>query len=388
MNKAMAAFVVAMVAVASVAGAYVILGAGNQENGGENGNGNIDAAIREDFVLTDIRGRNVEIPGEIDRIIAIGAASLRMVSYFDSIEKIVAVDMQEISGSAMFGGRYFNSSTYRIAFPGLRDLPNIGGSSPINAEAIIAQNPNIVFSSATGIVDLDTMQETLGIPVVAINADLEMDNTDFYLQIALVGKVLDEEARAQELMDGLEGIMGDLANRTEGIVNQRSAYAAGMFFYGGGGLYKTSGDYLPFEFTGVKNVMPSNSAGVGKQPYNTDIETIMENNPEYVFIDSITENDCKDEYSEKKALLDGVSAFSNQKVYTTLVYKNYGTNWENQVVNMYYVGSVVYPELYQDLNIEDKAEEIWGLFFQVELDYEDVAALQNGPGLGAANWWI
>jgi len=339
------------------------------------------------FPVTDIRGREVYVPKNINGIIPLGACSLRIVSYFDSIDKVIAVDMQEKTDSAMFGGAYFESSTYRIAYPTLRDLPSVGSPLPINAEEIILKNPDIVFSSNTNTVELDNMQKTLGIPVIGINADLEMDDPDFNRQLAIVGKVLGEESRANELINGLDEILDDLDVRSAAVTEEKTAYVAGMFFYGGGGLYKTSGDYLPFTYTGVDNVMPSGVSGVGKQPYDTDIENLILKNPQYIFIDSITEGDCKNDYQKDKELLDDVQAFSDNNVYTTLVYKNYGTNWENQVVNMYYVGSVVHPDIYDDINIKQKAEEIWKLFFQVDLNYEDVANLQNGPGLQQADWW-
>ena len=391
MNKKMLVIMtVVILLTAMVAGAYVLMKSETNVDGDgalDETNGNGDDAPRQAFTITDIRGREVAIPGEIHGIIALGACSLRMLSYFDSIDKVVAVDMQEKVDSTMFSGQYFESSTYRVAFPDLRDLPNIGSPSSINVEAIIAEDPDIVFSSTTDVLQLDNMQTALNIPVVAVNADLEMDSIHFYRQITIVGRILGEEDRAQELVDGLEHILEDLARRAAGITTARTAYSAGMFFYGGGGLYKTSGDYLPFAFTGVKNVMPSSVAGVGKQPYNTDIETLIDKNPEFIFIDSITENVCRGDYNDDKILLDDVSAFANQNVYTTLVYKNYGTNWENQVINMYYVGSVVYPEQYEDVNIQDKAEDIWRLFFQVDLSYDEVVGLQNGPGLGNVEWW-
>ncbi len=338
--------------------------------------------------ITDIRGREIQIPEEINSIIALGACALRIISYFDSIDKVIAVDMQEKTDTAMFGGGYFESSTYRIAFPELRELPSIGSHISANVEAIIEQSPDIVFSSTADVSILNGLQQSLGVPVVAVNADLEMDDEDFFNQITIVGKILSEEERAEKLNNELHAIMQDLSSRAENVAEKKTAYVAGMFYYGGGGLLKTSGNYLPFTFTGVQNVMPPSTAGVGKQPYDTDIETLIDKNPEFIFIDSITENGCRDDYYDNRELLDeNLRAFTNQSVYTTLVYKNYGTNWENQVINMYYVGSIVYPELYADINIEEKAEEIWHLFFQKNLDYPDTIEKMNEPGLSNVDWW-
>lgn len=334
--------------------------------------------------MMDMRGRVVSVPTQIDRIIALGANSLRLLTYFDSIEKVVAVEDTGHSREKSVHD-FFYLATYRIARPELRELPSIGSKE--NHEAIIAADPDIVFSSTVDVAALDQLENTLGIPVFAIDADVELGDTDRFLdQFRLVGGVLGEEERAAELVGGVQEILGDLNARAERIDEPKRAYAGGMMFYGPADLLRTTGDYAPFDFTKSVNVMPTNPIG-NLQPYMTTLEELIRANPDYVFIDAANNVLSMNGYRANQAVLDEqVAAFANREVYTTLVYKYYGTNWENQIINIYFVGTVLYPEVFSDVSAVAKAEEIWRLFFRVPLAYEEVTAVHT-PGMGRANWW-
>ena len=66
-----------------------------------------------------------------------------------------------------------------------------------------------------------------------------------------------------------------------------------------------------------------------------------------------------------------------------MVYKCYGTNWDNQLINVYYVASVMNANLYS-WNFEDKANEIIQLFYPgTTMTYSDITAGQTGNGCSA-----
>jgi len=150
-----------------------------------------------------------------------------------------------------------------------------------------------------------------------------------------------------------------------------------MMFYGPADLLRTTGDFLPFDLVGAVNVMATNPTG-NRQPYMTSLEDLIAASPDYVFLDAANVTLSQAGYRSNRMILDTlVSAFIDRDVYTTFVYKYYGTNWENQLVNVYYVGKVLYPELYADFTLEEKAAEIWKLFFNVPLSFDEVCAAQN-----------
>ena len=341
-------------------------------------------AAEDAFVVTDMRGRAVTIPGRVDAIIALGAGSLRLASYLDAVDMVVAVEDQG-HGREKTVHDFFHLATYRMARPELRRLPSIGGEA--NHEGIIAAAPDIVISSTVDVAQLDQLQAVLGIPVFAIDADVELtDEARFYLQLRTLGAVLGREERAEILIAGIDAVMKDLAARAARTTEQKRAYAGGMMFFGPADILRTTGDYLPFDRAGAKNVMPTNPAG-NRQPYMTSVEDVAAAAPDYAFIDAANINLSRSGFmTNRKVLEEQVPAFRNREVYSSLVYKYYGTNWENQVINAYFVGGVLYPDAYKDVSFTRKAEEIWKLFFAVPLDYQSVTDFQR-TGPGRVDWF-
>jgi iron complex transport system substrate-binding protein len=119
----------------------------------------------------------------------------------------------------------------------------------------------------------------------------------------------------------------------------------------------------------------------------TSLEDLIAAAPDYIFIDAANVRLSESGFRENRRVLEEqVPAFKNRDVYTTFVYKYYGTNWENQLINVYYVGKILYPDLYDDIRIRQKAEEIWDLFFGVPLDFADVIAQQR-TGPSRVDWF-
>lgn len=336
--------------------------------------------------VTDMRGRSVSVPQKVDSLIALEAGSLRLVSYLDATDKVIAVE-DAGHGREKSDYGFFSLATYRLARPELRNLPSIGSSE--NVEGLIAADPDLIISSQRDVGQLDHLQELTGIPVFAVDVDLELYDTDqFFLQLETLGAILGRFGRSEELASGIQAALQDLAVRSQKVAAPERAYAGGMMYYGPADLLRTTGDYLPFDLTGTVNVMPTNPTG-NRQPYMTSLEDLIAAAPDYVFIDAANVNLSRSGFHDNREVLkELVPAFSAQEVYTTFVYKYYGTNWENQLINVYAVGKILYPRLFADVSIEEKAEEIWDLFFTAEADLDhDTVVSAQGSGVKRVDWF-
>jgi ABC-type Fe3+-hydroxamate transport system substrate-binding protein len=153
-----------------------------------------------------------------------------------------------------------------------------------------------------------------------------------------------------------------------------------MFYYGGASFLKASGNYLPFDYSNITNAI---EPAANKQPYTITLETLISKNPNYIFIDSIGTNTCItviNGYIAQNTGLEDVSAIKDGNIYSTMVYKCYGTNWENRLINSYYVASVMNGNLYS-WSFQDKANEILHLFYpQSTMTYQDIVNAQTGDG--------
>jgi iron complex transport system substrate-binding protein len=349
---------IAIILIASLGVVYILRNKGDNEE--------------SETTVTDALERTVNIPDQIDSIYSIGACSLRLVSYFDAVDKVQAI---ETAGT--FNTRD-DQTYYLINKETFSGLPQVATT----AEAILDLNPSvIVTSTAEDAATADTLQDQTGIPVYVINANVEFGE-DFYSQITSLGTLFGEQDRASELNDGIATMINDITSKAT-TASAESAYACGMFYYGGASFLKGSGNYLPFDYSNVSNAIDPADNG---QPYVITLETLIAANPDYIFIDSIGLSGCIDSITEDinaNTGLEDVSAVENNNIYSTMVYKCYGTNWDNQLVNVYYVASVMNDDLYS-WTFEDKANEIIQLFYPgTTMTYSDIAAAQTGNGCSA-----
>jgi iron complex transport system substrate-binding protein len=319
--------------------------------------------------VTDSLGRTVNVPQQIDSVYCVGACSLRLVSYFDAVDKVKAV---ETAGT--FNTRD-DQTYYLINKEKIASLPQVATT----AEAILNLNPTLIITStAEDTATADTLQTQTNIPVYVINANLEFGDA-FYNQITSLGVLLGESERANELNNGIAQMIGDITSKATAATSE-TAYASGMFYYGGASFLKASGNYLPFDYSNVTNVIEPAANG---QPYVITLETLIAANPDYMFIDSIGLNDCITSingYIDTNTGLDNVSAIKNSNIYSTMVYKCYGTNWENQLINAYYIAATMNGESYS-WTFEDKANEVIDLFYSdSSMTYSNIIAGQSGNG--------
>ena len=357
-TKIYALVAIAIVVIAAIGVVYILT------NNGEN--------EPSETTVTDALGRTVNIPQQLDSIYCIGACSLRLVSYFDAVEKVQAIETAGTFNTLDDQTYYLINKAKFSALPQVATTP----------EAILNLNPSVIITStAEDAATADTLQDQTGIPVYVINADLEFGQ-DFYNQITSLGTLFGEQTRAAELNEGIANMISDITSKST-TASTESAYACGMFYYGGASFLKASGNYLPFDYSNIPNAIEPAANG---QPYTITLETLIAANPDYIFIDSIGLNTCVNSINEDinaNTGLEDVSAVTNNNIYSTMVYKCYGTNWDNQLINVYYVASVMNANLYS-WNFQDKANEIIQLFYPgTTMTYSDITAGQTGNGCSA-----
>ncbi len=323
------------------------------------GNGNEDTA--DTITVTDMWGRNVTVPNEVDRIVCVNAAALRFICYMNGADRVVGVEEHEHGSlAADLGGR-----TYRIANPEFGDLPIIGPIHGGDQELIAAVTPEVIFKCASQASDCDDLQNSLGVPVIGLNmnVDLATRYTLFQQQLRLIGQVLDEDARAEELIDSIELVMDDLEQRTSGIPEESkpTAYVGGVSYSGYHGIDWTCAVYPPFDLTNAKNVIDLEMT-MNKSVGQISIELLPLLNPDIVFIDWGGIALCVEDYSRFEDALETITAFQNGDVYGVLQYNWYATNWDSLLADCYYVGKVLFPDAFADVDPVEKADEIFQLW--------------------------
>lgn len=317
--------------------------------------------------VTDLSGREVEIAVPAKRVVAIGA-SLRLVCYVNGADKVVGIEELEKNNPT---GRPYYMANAEL----LKDLPTIGPGGPEtqpDAEKLVSVKPDVIFSCLTDRAQADELQKKTGIPVVVLDyGTLSTFSQEVYDSLKLIGKIIGEEKRAQEVIDYLEGCQKELNDRTKDIPDSEkpSVYVGGLGMKGAHGIESTYGEYPPFTAINAKNVVDE----TGKAGSVTiDREMLISWNPDILFIDSSGYQLVMDDYKKNPSFYKSLSAVKNGQVYSLISYNWYWTNIETAVADAYYAGKVIYPEKFKDIDPIKKADEIYEFMVGKPL-YEEMA---------------
>ncbi|ACX72833.1 periplasmic binding protein [Methanocaldococcus vulcanius M7] len=308
------------------------------------------------ITITDALGREVKVPVEVDRIVCCGPGCLRMIVYLNATDKVVGVEDAEKKWTPW--GR-----PYRIAHPELANLPTIGQGGPSpkpNPEAILKVKPDVIFATYITKDEADTLQQKTGIPVVVLTYGklATFDNEDLFNSLKLAGKILGKEKRAENVIQFIKKCESDLKNRTGDIPDSKkpTVYVGGIGYKGIHGIDSTECKYPPFELVNAKNVADE----LGREGHVfVSKEQILKWNPDIIFIDEGGLSIVMQDYKKDPAFYNSLKAFKTGNVYGLLPYNFYATNIGTALADAYYIGKVVYPDRFKDIDPEKKADEIY-----------------------------
>lgn len=324
--------------------------------------------VNETKKIVDLVGREVEIPNEINRVVCIGAGALRLYSYIGDLDKLCGVEDVDKDNTGV--GKMLSIRPYKLANNEIfNKLPSCGVGGPQaqspEAEKILSCNPDIVFSLMKDVKTIDTLQSQIKKPVVVFDyGKTEAFDETLYKSIDLMGKVLNKEERSNEVLTYIKNIETNLNDMTKNISDSEkpSMYIACQANWGSKGFESSTANYSIFDVSNIKNVLDKDFTGYQKE---VDLEYLLKVNvPDKIVIDASGLGIFKNQYAdkEKAKLYNSLKAFKNEEVYLQLPYNSYYTNLEIAYVDAYFNASISYPELFKDIDINEKAKEIFEFF--------------------------
>jgi len=322
-------------------------------------------------VVTDMIGREVSVPLNPQRIVCIGAGALRLYSYIGDMTKLCGVENVE-KADTIYGTKLAVRPYRNIYQDVFNALPDCGKGGPddqyAEPEKIIECNPDLVISIMnTDVAATNALQEQIGVPVVRVTYDTANIFSDVVSNsIKLLGKVLNKEDRANDVVNYMNTLKADLVERTSDIAESEkpSVYLGCHSSWGKGGFLSSSANYAIFNLLGVKNAITASDFVTKDNKTLTDLEKLVDIDPDKIIIDLGGLDIMKGEYAldDTAAIYNSLTAMKNGEVYTQFPFNAYYTNIETVYINAYYVGSVVYPDKFSDVNISEKADEIFVQF--------------------------
>lgn len=313
----------------------------------------------------DAAGKALAVPVPVQRVICSGSGCLRLLTYLQAQHMAVAVDDIEVRRDR------FDARPYALANPSFKNLPVFGqfrGYDNPERILMLAPQPQVVFKTYTSSMGYDPLelQQKTGIPVVVLNyGDLGAGRQHLYDSLRMMGHVVGKTGRAEEVITFFENAIADLQRRTAGIAeNMRpSVFVGGIAFKGPHGFQSTEPAYPPFSFVNARNLAGQDAVGSRLQHSDVAREKIVQWNPDYLFVDLSTlrladkANGIEELRSDPAYAM--LSAVRQGRVFGLLPYNWYTQNYGSILANAYYIGSVLYPERFADVDPAAKADEIY-----------------------------
>lgn len=328
------------------------------------------AAELETRIVVDGLGREIEVPAKVETIVTLGNAS-RMATYLGLADKMITVTSGDNNDSIVMAYGYYNHDIWA-------DLPvcSSGGYGEINPEVIIEASPDVILCTFEEDI-VANIEEQLGRKVVAAPQGT-LFAEDYEHALRVFGEACGVSDRAETVIAFIQECLADLDSRTSSIAddNKPTALCAAATFRGGHGIAGVYANNAVFATVNAKDVT------VGyidvQKGVEVDKEQVLEWNPDLIVLDASNLGLVENEYAEDPAFFESLNAVKNGELYQWPNSTSNYTNVEIPLVNAYYIGSVMFPEAFADVDFETKAEEIFRFF----LGHDGYLSVLNNAGMG------
>jgi iron complex transport system substrate-binding protein len=309
-------------------------------------------------VIIDEAGRSVSLPAEVKRIVPLGGA-LRFVTYLQALDLVVGVE--DLEKKPLDPGRIYGLAVAAK----VKNLPVIGEGGPggklPDFEQIIALHPDLIVAVGLDRSHVDTIQEKTGIPVFFLNsaAMTGLDLKKTRESLTLLGRVLGRVERAAALVGFIDGLEQDLQRRGVSAGERPKVYVGAIGFRGKHGITSTEAHYAPLTWMNGHNVADAIS-----QPGHVfiDQEKLLLWNPDVIVLDAGGMDKVREDYQKNPAFYEMLKAVKGGRVWVMPPYNSYHTNIETALANAYFLGKILTPETFADIDPGTKADAIFEFF--------------------------
>lgn len=314
--------------------------------------------------ITDAFGREVTIPENPEKIAVVGSGSMRYFVYLGiDLDKVCAVDYQD----SRLNIQTVNLRPYALANPEILDIPEVGpAKGVVDNEKLLMSGADILFmggASSSNAEVANEIQEKTGVPVVMFyTGNYVTESEKIHDTFLMLGEILGKEQRAKDLIAYFDSVEADLKQRVSGLSADETVYVGGVSYNGVHGLDGTDPTYYPFEILNIKNAAGEVSS-VSQTGYaQISKEKLLEWDPDFILVDLSTltaaEGGALVELKNDPSYRE-LTAVKNSMVYTVNPHTSMNVNHETTLANAYFIGKLLYPEQFEDVDPVKKADEIY-----------------------------
>ena len=321
--------------------------------------------------ITDMAGRKVTVP------------TAENIGSVFSAGPVAAIFLYMVAPDKLLGWNYeLNDVEKSIILDKYQDLPNFGMGDAVNYEAVIAANPTIAINSGkindAMVSDCDALSESLGIPVVAVDNELNNSAEAF----RFMGELLGVEDHAEELAQYAEQVFTDI-NALSDIPEEKKV---SVYFGNGEDSLETAprGSQHAQILDAINAVNVADlELGDGSR-VQISAEQLLAWDPDVIVVNGEPKADKSGSSAAEDILSNpdyaSLKAVQDQKVYGT---PNAPFSWvdrpagPNRLIGMRWFSALIYPE-YIKCDINEEIHKFFDLFYHVDLSDEQLENVLKG----------
>lgn len=319
--------------------------------------------------ITDMAGREIEIPYEINKVYSAIPIGTVLIYTIDP-NKLIAKNFKTSPMEEKYMAKEYVN------------LPVLGTyivGDTANEEQILQAKPDVI--AYTGEIndkwkqEVDNLQKKLGIPIVMVSGKLQ----EVYEAYEFLGELLNEKDRAKELGEYCKQVL----NKTKEISSKIPQDKRTKIYYAVGekGLMSyPAGNTMHSELINLINGI--NVVNVGDEnPYmgtQVSMEQILNWNPDVIITNKAEARGGNGFDLRTKLLKDdkwsGVKAVKDKKVYEI---PSTPFSWFGQppsvarIMGLKWIGGIMYPQ-YFEFDLKSDAKEFYKKFYNIELTEDDL----------------
>ena len=332
-------------------------------------------------IVVDHEGVEVEIPANVERVVIGNTLPLASVLsvYLGGADKIVGLHPASMAAA--------KNGLLSEIYPEILDAKtDFISDSGINIEEILKLDPDVVIGVPKA--DAEALRNA-GIPALTVSvAKWGYDVLETYDQWnGLFDQIFGESEITHKISDYSQEAYNLIQERVGTLKEEDKKKILFLFKYDGE-MMETSGPKFFGQYwseaTGTVNVA-KDSTEVGSISIN--MEQVYEWNPDVIVITNFTSVQPEDLYNNT---IDGddwstVSAVQNGEVYKMPLglYRTY-TPGADTPVTLQWFAKTVYPELFEDINLEEVTKSYYKEYHNIDMTEEQIERMYN-PSRESAN---
>lgn len=334
------------------------------------------AALSATRTIVDHTGAEVVLPAQINRVVIVGPWPLASVYflYTESSEKIVGMHPGAMAAAV-------NSYLVNV-HPEVENMDSsfVQGES-LNIERLLELEPDVVFYSAANTAERELF-DNVGIPAVGFSTSIENFNTIriYSRWIELLSQIFGDTGKAREIIAYGESVEKMIAERVSSIPDEDRKTAMILYYYDETGM-KTRGSDSFAEYW----IETTGGVNVAKDLRGTAIinmEQVYDWSPDHVFITNFSPYLPQDILQNQ---IDGydwslVEAVRNGRVhkFPLGMYRWFPPSSDTPLC-LLWMAKILYPTLFEDVDMDDVTTEYYQRFYNVKLTAEDLHKIYNPP---------